>query len=78
MKPEEKYGNIEYKTKLVDISADKVEAVATQMRYRCDEGGGEAIYVIGVGDKGDKIGLTEEEFEETYSNLKDSALRNGR
>ena len=35
----------------------------TQMKWRLKEGGGEAIYEIGVEDNGTLTGLTKEELE---------------
>ena len=50
MNPEKDDGNIEYKLKLIDKTKERVDELSTQMRYRVDEGCGEAIYVIGVTD----------------------------
>ena len=53
MEPEKEEGNIEYKLKLVDKSEDRIEQLATQMRWRCStEGNGECIYNLGVEDDG--------------------------
>ena len=38
MEPEKNYGNIEYKLKLIDKCNERIENLATQMRYRCIEG----------------------------------------
>jgi GTPase len=67
--PEKENGNIEYKLKLINTDTDKIQRLASQMRYRMDEGGGEAIYVIGVTDEGGIIGVTNEEFNESFDNL---------
>jgi GTPase len=74
--PEEDFGNIEYKTKLIDKDMSRIESLATQMRFRCDEGHGEAIYVIGITDSGKNVGLEEKEFEESFLNLSKAAKMN--
>ncbi len=58
-------GKIEYKLILSDVSEERLQELATQMKYRIEEGGGEAIYVIGVSDDGDVIGLNKEDLERT-------------
>jgi GTPase len=58
-------GNKEYKLKLFDSGIENINHIVTQMRYRLDEGCGEAIYTVGVTDAGGVIGLTEEEFTKT-------------
>jgi GTPase len=69
MNPEKDDGNIEYKLKLIDKTKERVDELSTQMRYRVDEGCGEAIYVIGVTDDGEIIGVTDDEFTESFNNL---------
>jgi elongation factor 1-alpha len=58
---EEDSGPVEYKSILVDLGDDRVEKLASQMKYRLFEGGGEAIYVLGINDDGTVRGLTPEE-----------------
>ena len=36
MDPEKEDGNIEYKLILVNKDSDRIETLASQMRYRCD------------------------------------------
>lgn len=52
-------GNIEYKWKFKEekINDNKIEKLASQMRYRIMEGNGEAFYYIGVKDNGDCEGI---------------------
>lgn len=52
-------GNIEYKLKLISPSAVRFEQLVTQLKYRIAEGGGQAIYEIGVADDGSLRGLNE-------------------
>lgn len=74
--PEKEDGNIEYKLKLVDKTEERIEKLASQMRFRTEEGGGECIYNIGVEDKGQITGITEIEYEETIKVLKSAASMN--
>ena len=74
--PEKEFGNVEYKLKLLDKNNERIEGLATQMRMRINEGGGEAIYVIGVKDNGDIIGVDDDEFTESFNNLTMSADKN--
>lgn len=76
MQPENEEGNIEYKLKLMDISPDRIERLATQMRYRCTEGGSECIYVLGVEDDGTMSGMTKEQYETTISCIEKAANTN--
>ena len=51
-------GNVEYKLKLhPDLPAERIRGLATQMAWRCIEGGGSAIYRLGVNDDGRVMGL---------------------
>ena len=70
MGPEKEDGNVEYKLKLINKDNERIERLASQMKFRCNEGGGECIYVIGVEDNGTLVGLNKEEFNETFCNLK--------
>ena len=76
MEPERADGNVEYKLKLTDKSSYRIEGLATQMRYRCEEGGSECIYNIGVEDDGTMTGITEQEYEESIAILNSAADKN--
>ena len=70
-------GNNEYKLKLLDDSMEKIEKVATQMRWRCsNEGGGEAIYTIGIEDDGTVTGINSEDYKKTIDILTSAAYKN--
>ena len=73
MEHEQEYGNVEYKLKLSDTSKERIERLASQMRFRCNEGNSECIYNIGVEDDGTMTGLTEDEFNNTLLCLKKAA-----
>ena len=65
MEPEIEEGNIEYKLKLLGKDEKRINNLTSQMRWRCDEGNGECIYLLGVADDGNLIGMTEKEYLET-------------
>jgi GTPase len=76
LSPEKEYGNIEYKLKLTHKKEYRIQELATQMRYRVEEGNGESLYVIGVTDQGNLVGVTDNEFTESFNNLSLSARKN--
>ncbi|VDD82793.1 unnamed protein product [Mesocestoides corti] len=75
--PEPEEGNIEYKLKLINPTPDRVEHLMTQMKWRLNEGGGQAIYRLGVDDKGVVTGLTASELSASLSTLYGMAQRLG-
>lgn len=62
-------GKIEYKLILSTLDEDRLQSLATQMKFRLEEGNGEAFYVLGVSDEGDVIGMTEEEIKRSLEVL---------
>jgi len=66
-------GNIEYKLKLIEPNATRFEHLVTQMKFRLQEGQGEAIYEIGVEDNGYPKGLSEKELTNSMKTLKKMA-----
>lgn len=70
---EKDVGNVEYKLILLQDDSRTVEHLATQMRYRLTEGGGEAFYELGVSDDGSLVGLTEPELERSLEVLQKAA-----
>ncbi len=47
----------------------RIEHLVTQMKWRLQEGQGEAFYEIGVEDKGILAGLTDEEMSASLDTL---------
>lgn len=76
MEPEKEDGNVEYKLKLVGATPERIQGLTSQMRYRCDEGGSECIYNLGVEDDGTQTGITEEEYKETIATLEKAVENN--
>lgn len=77
LRPEVERGNIEYKLKLIDPSPTRLERLVTQMKWRLQEGLGEAIYQIGVEDNGFLSGLNEYELKQSLNTLETMASRLG-
>ncbi|XP_053375887.1 GTP-binding protein 2-like [Mercenaria mercenaria] len=75
--PEVEEGNIEYKLKLVNPSPHRIEHLVTQMKWRLEEGQGEAIYEIGVEDNGLLVGLSPMELRASVHTLENMAERLG-
>jgi GTPase len=71
--PEKDDGNIEYKLHMLAGGSKGVEEWATQMQYRLSEGEGEAIYMIGIEDRGKITGISSEEMKESVNNLSQAA-----
>ncbi len=70
---ENEEGNIEYKLKLIDPTATRFEHLVTQMKFRLQEGQGEAIYEIGIEDNGYPKGISEEELKNSIKTLEKMA-----
>ena len=70
LEPERDDGNHEYKRALVGVPDERFEELVTQLRWRCEEGEGEALYELGVDDDGSAFGLTEEEMRESAETLR--------
>uniref|UniRef100_A0A336L3T0 CSON003415 protein n=1 Tax=Culicoides sonorensis TaxID=179676 RepID=A0A336L3T0_CULSO len=75
--PEPQLGNIEYKLKLINPGAQRLEHLVTQMKWRLREGAGEAIYEIGVSDNGQLYGLSENDMNTSLQTLTTMAQKLG-
>ncbi|MCD6458821.1 MAG: hypothetical protein DRJ39_04020 [Thermoprotei archaeon] len=75
--PERENGKVEYKYKLVIEKVQKIEHLASQMKYRLAEGGGEAFYILGVTDNGEPLGLSIEEMKKSLNILRKAASEVG-
>lgn len=62
LKKEEFYGNTEYKLYFVDMTKNKIDKYATQLKFRLIDGKGTALYFIGVSDDGHIIGIENSEI----------------
>lgn len=62
-------GHIEYKLKILSPNPARFEKLTTQLKWRLLEGGGIALYEIGVLDDGTLIGLNLHQMEESLTNL---------
>ena len=61
--------------KLVHLSASRFEHLVTQLKWRLQEGQGEAIYEIGIEDNGTLAGLSADDLEASIKTLERMALR---
>eukprot|EP00128_Syssomonas_multiformis_P011424 Colp12_sorted_trinity150504_noHs@4353 len=77
LNPEVEEGNTEYKLKLVNPTSLRLEHLITQMKWRLEEGNGEAFYEIGVEDNGTLAGLSETDMEASLQTLSKMASRLG-
>ena len=75
LKYQDEEGNVEYKLKLINPTEKRLEHLVTQMKWRLEEGKGEAIYKIGVEDNGTCAGLSDNELESTMNTLRKMAER---
>ena len=73
---EDDEGNVEYKQHLIEPTEERFERLISQMRYRLTEGGGEALYELGVTDSGEPLGLNDEEMEKSMQTMKALAEEN--
>ena len=64
-----------FQLKLVNPSPSRFEHLVTQMKWRLQEGEGEAIYEIGVEDNGVLAGLPKPELESSVNTLKKMAKK---
>ncbi len=73
-------GNLEFKRCLlrrVHLQRDRRQSLACQLRYRAANGSGRAVYLIGVSDSGEVVGITKEELEESVEVLSEIASEAG-
>lgn len=67
--PEIESGNKEYKLKIIPDNDFRLEQLASQMKWRINEGNGIALYYIGIDDDGSITGISKEDFSQTMKNL---------
>ena len=60
---------MEYKLHLVEPSEVRLEHLTTQMKWRMEEGGGEATYRVGVTDNGEIVGLEPKALQKSLHTL---------
>ncbi|MGB9838526.1 GTPBP1 family GTP-binding protein [Methanothermobacter sp.] len=60
--------NIEFKKALspgYHLKMDRKKSLISQMKYRMERGGGRAVYLLGVEDSGEPVGLPDDELRES-------------
>ena len=75
--PEIEEGNIEYKLQLLNPTKYRFQQLVTQMKWRLEEGEGEAFYEIGVADNGTLTGLVEKDLNTSLNTLGNMAKQLG-
>jgi len=70
-------GNIEYKLHLLHPSPARFVRLVTQLKWRLLEGGGQALYELGVADSGELIGLSPDNLTDTLTTLRAMAAEIG-
>ncbi|KAI0319701.1 hypothetical protein OF83DRAFT_754087 [Amylostereum chailletii] len=70
-------GNVEYKLHLIHPSPARFARLVTQLKWRLLEGGGQALYELGVADSGSLIGLAPEDLKDTLDTLRSMAAEIG-
>ncbi|KAL8278336.1 hypothetical protein RQP46_009228 [Phenoliferia psychrophenolica] len=65
----DKSGHIEYKLKLPNPTPLRLAKLTTQLKWRIVEGGGTALYELGVLDDGTLVGLPRAEMQESLATL---------
>ncbi|KAL4421140.1 hypothetical protein ABPG77_000775 [Micractinium sp. CCAP 211/92] len=70
-------GSVEYKLRLIDPQPARFQQLVTQLNWRLTEGGGEAIYCLGVEDNGHTRGLERDELEASLEVLRSMAAEVG-
>ncbi|CAO1632456.1 unnamed protein product [Sympodiomycopsis kandeliae] len=65
----DKRGNLEYKLRILPVTANRFSRLVTQLKWRLAEGNGLAVYEIGVLDDGTLIGLPKDEMKSSLTQL---------
>lgn len=68
--PEIEAGNCEYKLQLATCSEGRLGRLSSQLKWRLAEGGGEAVYVLGVEDDGNPLGISKVQMKESLKKLR--------
>lgn len=67
-------GHVEYKWRLGQhVDGKRIDGLATQMRFRLQEGKGKAYYLLGVRDSGIAEGLSQRDHEKTVRVMMEAA-----
>ena len=72
-------GNREYKWKISiedeKEKDNKINKLASQMKFRLYEGNGKALYIIGLTNEGDAVGITENDLYNTLCIIDEVAIK---
>ena len=67
--PEVESGNKEYKLKVTTDDPNRIEQLASQMKWRLNEGNGIAEYYLGVADNGEIKNINSDDFKLSMKNI---------
>lgn len=67
--PEIESGNKEYKLKIIPEDELRLDQLASQMKWRIDEGNGIAYYYLGISDDGAITGISKKDYSFSMKNL---------
>ena len=76
MEKEKEDGNVEYKLKILCKDNKRKEELISQMAYRLNEGGGECLYILGISDHGEPLGISKEDYKKSLDNIENFAQQN--
>lgn len=76
MEKEKEDGNVEYKLKILCKDNKRKEELISQMAYRLNEGGGECLYILGISDHGEPLGISKEDYKQSLDNIEHFAQQN--
>lgn len=62
-------GNLEYKLKVIPNNELRIDKLASQMKWRLDEGNGIAYYYLGICDNGNINGISKRDYNISIKNL---------
>ena len=69
LSPEIESGNIEYKLKVIPDDDFRLDQLASQMKWRIEEGNGIAYYYLGISDNGEISGINGKDYGISMKNI---------
>ncbi len=65
----QKKGNFVYKQEILSSHKPKQLSLYLELKKKCQEGGGLVVYLLGISDLGEIVGLTSDGFNRSWDNL---------
>ena len=76
LSPEIESGNIEYKLKVIPDDDFRLDQLASQMKWRIEEGNGMAYYYLGISDNGEISGINGKDYGISMKNINQIVTKN--